>query len=236
MKKYDNEISILWNYLCMGQKVKSADVILVCGGHDAGVARKAAKLYKENIAPIIVVSGGVYREVFGIEKKVLEADILGKLVSDAGVPQQDILYERDSKNTGENLDYSIKLLAEKGYKFDKIVMIQKPYAERRALCLAKKRLPDKEITMTSESISREEYFNQDIPDTKIVSMMVGEVQRLIYSPKFGWIDKITIPDKVLQAYEVLCNAGYTSRLMSKEVIEKCMIGTQDNLSININGK
>lgn len=227
-----NSCKILWDYLCVHHTLKSSDIILVCGGHDIGVAKEAARVYKEGYAHKIIISGGIEREIFGKSKKALEADILGELIVAEGVAENDIFLEREAKNTGENLEFAERVLVKQGIKYNSIIMIQKPYAERRTLCLALKKWPEREIIMSSEQKSFEEYFNSDIPERKIISMMVGEIQRLIFSPKFGWIDPIDIPQNVLKAYELLCNLGYTERLMSKEVIRKCIIGTQDNMSIN----
>ena len=223
---------ILWNYLLLHHEIKPSDIILVCGGHDVGVAKEAVRLYKNNFASKIVVSGGITREIFGQSKKALEADILGGLIMAEGVPESDILFEREAKNTGENLEFSEKILAKQGIKFSRVIMIQKPYAERRAWCLALKKWPNKEIIMDSEKTTFQNYFKSDIPEKKIISMMVGEIQRLIYSPQFGWIDQVDIPQDVLISYRKLCDLGYTERLMSNDVIQKCMNGTQDNVSIN----
>lgn len=227
-----NDCKILWDYLCVHHSLKPSDIILVCGGHDVGVAKEAARLYKEGYANKIVVSGGIMREIFGKSQKALEADILGDLIIDNGVANSDILYERESKNTGENLEFSEKILINKGIKFNAVIMVQKPYAERRSYCLALKKWPQKEILMSSEKIDFEDYFNSVIPERKIISMMVGEIQRLVYSPQFGWMDSIKIPQDVICAYNELCQLGYTERLMSDDVIKKCINGTQDNVSIN----
>ena len=48
----------LWNYLRLGVPVRPAECLLVFGGHDLGVARRAAELYAAGIAPFVVVSGG----------------------------------------------------------------------------------------------------------------------------------------------------------------------------------
>lgn len=48
----------LWDYLRLGVPVRPAECLLVFGGHDLGVAGRAAELYADGIAPFIVVSGG----------------------------------------------------------------------------------------------------------------------------------------------------------------------------------
>lgn len=48
---------VLWDYLRLGIPVRPAECLLLFGGHDIGVATRAADLYDEGIAPLIVVSG-----------------------------------------------------------------------------------------------------------------------------------------------------------------------------------
>jgi hypothetical protein len=49
---------LLWDYLRLGIPVRPADCLLVFGGHDIGLADRAAQLYKLGTASLIVVSGG----------------------------------------------------------------------------------------------------------------------------------------------------------------------------------
>lgn len=49
---------ILWEYLRLDTPVHEAECLLVFGGHDIGVATRAADLYLDGTAPFIVVSGG----------------------------------------------------------------------------------------------------------------------------------------------------------------------------------
>jgi hypothetical protein len=46
---------LLWGYLRLGIPVRPADCLLVFGGHDIGVADRAAELYRLGTASLIVV-------------------------------------------------------------------------------------------------------------------------------------------------------------------------------------
>src|SRR5260370_40614126 len=48
----------LWDYLRLDQEVRPAECILVFGGHDLGVARRAGELYRASVSQIIRLSGG----------------------------------------------------------------------------------------------------------------------------------------------------------------------------------
>lgn len=108
-----NLVEKIWYYLNMHQKINKADIALVCGGHDIGVARKAAQLYKDGYVRLILASGGIIRKIYTENRDVvqaLEADIIGSIIKKEGVPVNSILYEKQSKNTGENLDFSLNIL------------------------------------------------------------------------------------------------------------------------------
>jgi hypothetical protein len=47
----------LWDYLRLGIPVQPAECLLVFGGHDLAVAERAAELYLDGVAPLVIVSG-----------------------------------------------------------------------------------------------------------------------------------------------------------------------------------
>ena len=72
----------------------------------------AARLYKLNKAPWVVVSGGVpYRGIDGAERT--ESTDMKELLLEMGVPATAILEEKRSRNTRENASYTKALLNEK---------------------------------------------------------------------------------------------------------------------------
>ena len=74
-----HEARKLWDYLRLGAPVGSAECLLVFGGHDIGVAGRAAELYLAGSVPFIVVSGGS-RAVPDGSDFLTEADAIAGLV------------------------------------------------------------------------------------------------------------------------------------------------------------
>ena len=70
---------LLWDYLRLGIPVRPADCLLVFGGHDIGVADRAAELYRRGTASLIVVSGGSRAVPDGSENFWLSAELLRDL-------------------------------------------------------------------------------------------------------------------------------------------------------------
>jgi uncharacterized SAM-binding protein YcdF (DUF218 family) len=96
-----NRAQQLWDYLRLGIPVKPTECLLVFGGHDIGVAKRAAELYLNGIAPFVVVSGGS-RAVPDGSDSANEADLIMDVLLRRGVPKDVIVLDRVASNTSEN--------------------------------------------------------------------------------------------------------------------------------------
>jgi hypothetical protein len=74
-----------------------------------------------------------------------------------GVPPEAILTEEASTNTGDNVRLSRAILEAKGLPHDTIVVVQKPFMERRAFATFKKVWPEPVIAVTSVDASWHDY-------------------------------------------------------------------------------
>ncbi len=197
----------LWDYLHMGQTPKRADCILVLGSYDLRVAERGAELYLEGLAPLIVFSGGLGNFTKKVWRKP-EADKFAAIALHMGVPKKAILIENKSSNTGENIEFVQRLFAKKGLDPKSILMVQRPYAERRVYATAKKHWPKKALTFTSPQIPFKKYPIKMMPLKVLIAIMVGEIQKMTCYPKLGYQIAQTIPEKVLKAYGRLVEIGY----------------------------
>lgn len=203
---------LLWNYHHVQHALQKADCILALGSHDLRVANRAAELYLQGMAPLLVVSGGLgnFTKEYWTEP---EADQFARIARDLGVPEAAILVENQSTNTGENIVFTQQLLAAKGLDPQSFIVVQKPYMERRSYATFKKHWPAKELMVTSPQISFEEYPTEEIPLERVIHIMVGDLQRIKYYPEKGFQVYQEIPAAVWQAYEGLVAAGYDQHLM-----------------------
>jgi len=103
----------LWDYLRLGTLVHPAECQLVFGGHDIGVARRAAGLYADGVLPLIVVSGGS-RAVPDDSGFPTEADAIADVLLRHGVPKDVISLGPLATNTSENFWLSAELLRDLG--------------------------------------------------------------------------------------------------------------------------
>ncbi len=206
----------LWDYLKLNHQIEKSDAILVLCSHDKRVAERAAQLFLEDWAPLLIFSGGLgsITRTFWTEP---EADQFAAIAIRMGVPQENILIENRSTNTGENLRFTRQLLFEKGIDPQKFIVVQKPYMERRSFATFRKMWPQKEVTVTSPQAAFDEYLdsyaNEELSADEVISIMVGDLQRIkVYAEK-GYQIQQEIPPEVWSAYEELVRAGYNRHLI-----------------------
>jgi len=204
----------LWDYHLLNNELEKVDCILALGSHDLRVAERAAELYLQNFAPLLVMSGGLgnFTQDIWDEK---EADKFAAIAIKKGVPAEAVLIENNSTNTGENILFTQKLLKEKKLNPQSFIVVQKPYMERRAYATFKKNWPEKKLLVTSPQISFEDYPNEEISMEKVINIMVGDLQRIKFYPEKGFQIYQEIPAEVWDALEKLVTLGFDKHLMKE---------------------
>lgn len=207
----------IWHYHLMNHRLEKVDAILVLCSHDKRVAERGAELFLAGWAPLLIFSGGLGNITSGMWSEP-EADQFAAVAVDLGVPNSKILIENRSTNTGENILFTKRLLAEKGLNYEKFIVVQKPYMERRAYATFRKLWPEKQVLVTSPQVSFEcylnEYKNEELSSDDVISIMVGDLQRIKLYPEKGFQIHQEIPDEIWAAYEELVRAGYDRHLIA----------------------
>ena len=206
----------VWHYHRMNHSIEKANAILVLCSHDEVVAERGAQLFLDGWAPLLIFSGGL-----GSITKTMwtepEADRFANIAAGMGVPKEKIIVENQSTNTGENIQFTKQLLATLQIDLRKLIVVQKPYMERRAYATTRKFWPEIELRVTSPQLTFAEYLatysNHELTTDDIVGIMVGDLQRLRLYPERGFQIYQEIPDEVWSAYEELVSAGYTKYLI-----------------------
>src|SRR5262249_44372618 len=117
---------------------------------------------------MLCLVGGLGNWTSGVFDKS-EAETFGDEAIRLGVPSEKIILETRSTNTGENIRFTQAILKERGIQLRKMILVQKPYMERRTYATFMKQWAhddDKtiQIFVTSPQISFEAY-----PDDKDVT-------------------------------------------------------------------
>lgn len=209
-------VQTLWDYHQLHHQLTKSDAVLVLCSHDLRVAERAADVFLQGWAPLLIFSGGLgaITRQFWTEP---EADMFAAKAIERGVPAERILIENRSTNTGENVLFTKRLLAERGWDPASFILVQKPYMERRAYATFRKVWPEKPLVVTSPQTSLDEYLrdytNSALSAGDVISIMVGDLQRIRLYPARGFQIEQDIPDDVWQAYEELVKAGYDRHLL-----------------------
>jgi uncharacterized SAM-binding protein YcdF (DUF218 family) len=210
--------STIWHYHKLNQTLEQADAILVLCSHDERVAERSVELFKEGWAPLIIFSGGLG----GITKHLWsepEAERFASLAIKAGVPEENVIIENASSNTGDNIRFTRQLVVELGLDLQRFILVQKPYMERRSFATFRKLWPEKQVIVTSPQVSFENYImhysNSALTAHDVVSIMVGDLQRIKLYPARGFQIEQEIPTEVSMAFDELVEAGYTKYLIEQ---------------------
>jgi len=206
----------VWRYHHMDHELQKSDIILVLCSHDTTVAERGAQLFLEGWAPLLAFTGGlgaITRRLWSDP----EADRFARIAIDMGVPEDRILVENRSTNTGENVAFTRDLLRSRGLDPASFILVQKPYMERRTFATFSQVWPGKSMRVTSPQISMDDYLSryshESLSADDVISIMVGDLQRIREYPQRGFQIPQEIPDAVWQAYGELVKAGFDRHLL-----------------------
>ena len=200
----ESAIKLIWNYAHLNHELKKADIILTLGSTDLSTADRAVELWFSGFAPLMVFSGSgtvhAGESIWDKFKGSTEAEVFADTAIKAGVPKECILIENKSQNTGQNFEFTIKLLRENNIYVKTVIAVQKPYMERRVYATGKVWWPDVELSVTSPETTIEEYekFHTQIGEDseRRIHGMVADLQRIKEYPKKGFQIEQEIPAPV----------------------------------------
>lgn len=203
---------VIWNYHQMNHELRPCDAAIGLGSHDLGVATFAATLYRRGLFSVLVFSGATSPTTAARFPRG-EAAHYREHAMALGVPADAILVDSLATNTGQNIELSRELLSKAGSQPPSLLLISKPYMQRRAYATCRQRWAEVDPVCASEPLEFEDYMASIGDAMLVLDMLVGDLQRVVEYPKRGFAIRQEVPDEVLKAYNRLTKAGYTSRLM-----------------------
>lgn len=206
------DVETLWNYHDMQHELHPCDVGVGLGSHDLGVAVIAVRLFHRGIFPRIVFTGANAQTTVERFPKG-EAVHYGEYATEKGVPPESVLIEPAAKNTSENITFTRDLLISNGIQAQSLVLMSRPYQQRRAYATCKKVWPEVEVLCASLPLPLDDYVASIGDARKVIDMLVGDTQRIEEYAKSGFAIPQEIPADVRAAFGRLVAAGYTSRLI-----------------------
>ena len=218
------QVEVLLKYLFINKEIEKADAILGLGSIDYKVAEKCAELYKKGYGKYIIFTGNCGKETEGIINQT-EGENFRDVAVKIGVPEDKIYLEKQATTTWENYIYVRRVMRDNNLNPKSMVVVQKPYAERRSYAISGKFYTDKKMYITSPDFSIdhfEEYYN----DIKLNSLsdiiceIVGEIKILEEFSKYDMQIPQVIPEDVRKAFNYLVDKGYTKYLTNEERVKQ----------------
>ena len=208
------EVETLWNYHDMHHELHPSDVGVGLGSHDLGVAVIAVRLFNQGMFPRIVFTGAnapttVERFPRG------EAVHYGEYATENGVPADSVFIEPVAKNTSQNITLTRELLMANGIQAQSLILMSRPYQQRRAYATCKKVWPEADVLCPSLPMPLDAYVASIGDARKVIDMLVGDTQRIDEYAKMGFAIPQDVPAEVREAFDRLVAAGYTSRLIPR---------------------
>lgn len=196
----------------MHHKLHPCDIGIGLGSHDPGVAMCATDLYHSGMFPRIVFTGANTPTTIGRFPRG-EAVHYREYAIEHGVPPDAILIETAATNTGQNIEFTRRLLAEQDISVSSAIVASGPFQQRRAYATCKKLWPELDVLCASHLLSLDDYVVMINDVDRVINMLVGDTQRIEVYPEQGFAVPQPMPDEVRDAYQRLAKAGFTSRLI-----------------------
>ncbi|UOX84957.1 YdcF family protein [Amycolatopsis sp. FBCC-B4732] len=206
------DVATLWAYHDLRHEPRRSDVGVGLGSRDPGVAVHTAELFHAGRFPLVVFTGAnapTTIERFPRGEAVHYRDIAREL----GVPDDVILVEPEARNTGDNIAFTRRLLA--GREIRSVTLVTRPYQQRRAYATAKRLWPGVDFVCASKAASFEDHVSGEEDVERVVSMLVGETQRVTEYAVRGFAIPQHVPAGVERASDRLAEAGFTQRLLRR---------------------
>lgn len=213
--EYLEPLQVIWDYLCLRCPPQKADCIVGFGNFNTDIARRAAQLYREGIAPKILFTGGLGRNTEGLLPEP-EAVRFAKVAMAEGVPEEDIILEDRSTNTKENILFTREKLEAFGLPHERILGVHQPFMERRIAAAMGVYWPEVSFAVTSPQVTIPAYLQaaqaQGVTEEAAVCVIVGDFQRMDLYAKLGYQLPQQIPEEAWQAFHRLVAMGYDKQL------------------------
>jgi uncharacterized SAM-binding protein YcdF (DUF218 family) len=208
---------LTWSYQHVNHSLQKSDVILALGSNDPRVVDRSVELYRAGYAPLILFTGGVGVLTQGLYGGKSEAAYFADLALRMGVPEADILVEGKSTNTGENIIFSRAMLAERSVDVSRVIVVTKPWMERRAFATFLRRWEGVEVAVTSPQIAFDDYpmpnAGLGLSQSEVMGVVVGDLQRVRVYGRNGLQAPQEVPADVWAAFKTLVKAGFDSHLV-----------------------
>jgi len=179
-----NDIS---NFIFIKDEPEKSDIIFIAGGSNAEPPERAAELWLNGFAPLVLPSGkyGFNKDKFsGVQSKKelyqgeyeTEWDFMKDILVRAGVDESAILLENCARHTRDNAFMSRTVTDSLGLTIQKAIICCKSFDARRCMMTYSWAYPDTKFLICpvdSRNICKDNWFNNE----RGIEMVMSELQK-----------------------------------------------------------
>jgi len=169
----------LTEFIFLKDRPEKSDVIFIPGGDYPDSAIRAAELFSDGYAPLLLPSGrfSKLKGRFSMDPEYrTEWEYLSAVLRREGVPPDAILKEDRATFTWENAIYSRKVLEAGGIRIRKAIIVCQAFHARRCKMYYQEQFPSACLLMCpveTRGITRENWMKDD----RGIDTVLGEVER-----------------------------------------------------------
>ncbi len=200
MTTLEKNTKSLLNWLAVKDKPEKADLIFLFGGLFNIAPQKGLELYNQGYAPKILVTGK--KGATWKEEKTIAETFKDYLIK-GGVPDNNILVQDTSTNTLEDITHARPILEQAGLKFKKVILVSRPFHQRRVQATFKKQFPYAVKIVNQPGNEPFEEFVNRYGMEKAAEKLLGEFDKLkLYADK-GDIENQAVPENIAEVVKAI---------------------------------
>jgi len=111
-------------------------------------------------------------------------------------------------------EVAVGYLAAAGVRPRSVLLVTMPYMERRAFATCRRQWPEAHVVCASDPLPFDAYLEARGDEEAVISMMVGDLQRVLAYPDLGFAVPQYVPEDVHAAYESPVRGGFTDHLIA----------------------
>jgi hypothetical protein len=141
---------------------------------------------------------------------ITEAEAFASIAIGMGVAANNLILEKEATNIGQNILLSKKIMDAHGWA--SAIIVTKPQTTLRTRLTINTHADMKQCLVHAPAYTMNEFIVK-FGREQLFNEMVGDIDRIIQYPAKGFQEAINIPHHVLEAFEMLKQAGFTKHLL-----------------------
>jgi uncharacterized SAM-binding protein YcdF (DUF218 family) len=206
----------IFEYLCLRDRLPSrADVIVGFGHFDPKIPARCGELYRLGYASRLLFTGGIGAGTADLVQPEAIYFLEETRRRYPDIPERDIIVESESTHTGENVQYSLQRIEERGgvqgsgSGLQRVILVANAYRQRRVWLTWRHYAPGMEaLNAPPETTFEDEWDLFKEKERDLIGLLVGEVYRILRYGARGFMIQVEVPEMILDAWSRLRYLGY----------------------------